>query len=78
LDPDGFIKLQEALLPDWFQAMSDADTDISSRRKRSQKSVARTLTFLDDIQERLRKSDVSSNVSQSRHGISENDLSLLT
>lgn len=53
------MKLQEALLPDWYQAMSDGDTDQASTRKRAQKAVVRTLTFLDEIIERHKKSEVS-------------------
>ncbi|WAR31090.1 QTRT2-like protein [Mya arenaria] len=39
LDTDGFIKLQEAIQPDWFQCMSDADTDKMSTKKRAIKAV---------------------------------------
>lgn len=58
LDPEGFMKLQEALLPDWFQVMSDSDTDQSSTRKRAQKAVVRTLGYLDEVLDIYKKSEV--------------------
>ncbi|XP_052789942.1 queuine tRNA-ribosyltransferase accessory subunit 2-like [Mya arenaria] len=58
LDTDGFIKLQEAIQPDWFQCMSDADTDKMSTKKRAIKAVDRTLIFLEDIMEKRGKSKV--------------------
>lgn len=56
------MKIQEALLPDWFQAMSDGDTDKSSTRKRAQKAVNRTLAFLDQVLNIFKKSEVCDNV----------------
>ncbi|XP_053381044.1 queuine tRNA-ribosyltransferase accessory subunit 2-like isoform X2 [Mercenaria mercenaria] len=56
LDRDGFVKLQEAVLPDLFQCMSDGDTDKTCTSKRARKSVDRTLNFLDDILEKVKKS----------------------
>ncbi|KAK3579931.1 hypothetical protein CHS0354_014042 [Potamilus streckersoni] len=57
IDVDLFIKMQEALLPDWYQALSDGDTSKDTSRKRAGKSVQRTLTFLDQIVERHSQSE---------------------
>lgn len=56
LDCEGFVQLLEAVLPDWFQCMSDGDTDSTSTRKRAGKAVDRTLNFLDEILDRVGKS----------------------
>ncbi|XP_060594806.1 queuine tRNA-ribosyltransferase accessory subunit 2-like [Ruditapes philippinarum] len=56
LDTNGFVKLQEAVLPDIFQCMSDGDTDKTSTRKRANKAVDRTLNFLDDVLDKINKS----------------------
>ena len=56
------MKIQEAVLPDIFQCMSDGDTDNTSTRKRANKAVDRTLNFLDDILEKLKKSKVCSQI----------------
>ena len=53
------MKVQEAIKPDWFQSMSDADTDQTSTRKRANKSVNRTLEFLENVLEKKRKSKVN-------------------
>ncbi|KAH9514674.1 Queuine tRNA-ribosyltransferase accessory subunit 2 [Bulinus truncatus] len=52
----------ERLNPDWFQAMSDGDTDLDCGNKRLAKSVNRTLDFLDEIVEAKRKSEERSAV----------------
>ncbi|XP_052224622.1 queuine tRNA-ribosyltransferase accessory subunit 2-like [Dreissena polymorpha] len=57
LDPEGFVKLQEAVQPDWFQSMADGDTDQSSTSKRCKKAVDRTLFFLDETLDRWKKSE---------------------
>ncbi|XP_059174022.1 queuine tRNA-ribosyltransferase accessory subunit 2-like isoform X2 [Physella acuta] len=57
LDTKLFMKIQEAFLPDWFQAMSDGDTDQDSTNKRLNKAVSRTLDFLDDIVEKQKNSE---------------------
>ena len=49
LDVDSFIELQEAIQPDWFECLSDSDTNKESSRKRATKAVDRTLGFLDNI-----------------------------
>lgn len=56
LDIEGFMKLQESILPDWFQCLSDGDTQRGCSRKRAQKAVDRTLNFLDEILEKYTKS----------------------
>ncbi|XP_021380335.1 queuine tRNA-ribosyltransferase accessory subunit 2-like [Mizuhopecten yessoensis] len=58
LDVEMFVKVQEAFKPDMYQALSDGDTDLKAGKKRTNKSVTRTLTYLDDILERLPKSQV--------------------
>ncbi|GFN77598.1 queuine tRNA-ribosyltransferase accessory subunit 2 [Plakobranchus ocellatus] len=51
MDPSLFVKVQEALRPDWFQALSDGDTDKHTAKKRLAKAVNNTLDFLDGILE---------------------------
>ncbi|KAH9507394.1 Queuine tRNA-ribosyltransferase accessory subunit 2 [Bulinus truncatus] len=63
LDTSLFMKIQESFSPDWFQAMSDGDTDLDCGNKRLAKSVNRTLDFLDEIVEAKRKSEVLRNSS---------------
>lgn len=58
MDTALFMKVQEAFKPDWFQAMSDGDTDRECGRKRLGRSVDRTLDFLDDIVDKMRDSEV--------------------
>ncbi|KAL5011471.1 hypothetical protein ScPMuIL_010022 [Solemya velum] len=64
VDVPSFMKIQEALQPDWYQALSDGDTSETSSDKRVQKAVDRTLAFLDEIlaehrkMERLKNSEV--------------------
>lgn len=41
------MKFQAALKPDIYQALCDSDTDRESGKKRLNKSVERTLRFLD-------------------------------
>lgn len=57
VDVDLFMRSMEAMMPDWYQALSDGDTDLSSSRKRVLKSVDRTLTFLDKIVEKHESSE---------------------
>ena len=52
------MKIQEAVLPDWFQSLTDCDTNTETKQKRAMKSVDRTLTFLDSVLEKQRKSEV--------------------
>ncbi|KAL4218928.1 Queuine tRNA-ribosyltransferase subunit qtrtd1 [Mactra antiquata] len=56
LDCEGYIQCIEAMIPDWFQSMSDADTDSTSTNKRAGKAVERTIKFLDLILENLKTS----------------------
>lgn len=58
MDVDMFVKIQEAFRPDIYQALSDGDTDLKSAKKRTNKSVTRTLTYLDQILERVPKSEI--------------------
>ncbi|CAG5116707.1 unnamed protein product [Candidula unifasciata] len=60
LDTALFMKVQEAFQPDWFQAMSDGDTDRECGQKRLHKSVDRTLDFLDEIVEKMQNSQILS------------------
>ncbi|CAI9738130.1 queuine tRNA-ribosyltransferase subunit qtrtd1-like isoform X1 [Octopus vulgaris] len=48
-DVELFMKSMEAMMPDFYQALSDGDTEQSSTAKRTKKSVDRTLDFLDEI-----------------------------
>lgn len=58
LDPTLYVKVQEAFQPDWFQALSDGDTDKDTVKKRLVKSVNNTLDFLDKILELLQENKV--------------------
>ncbi|XP_014789636.1 queuine tRNA-ribosyltransferase accessory subunit 2 isoform X3 [Octopus bimaculoides] len=49
VDVEFFMKSMEAMMPDFYQALSDGDTEQSSTAKRTKKSVDRTLDFLDEI-----------------------------
>ncbi|KAK7095523.1 queuine tRNA-ribosyltransferase accessory subunit 2-like [Littorina saxatilis] len=49
VDPELFVKVQEAFQPDWFQCLGDADTCKTSSKKRTKKAVDNTLNFLDEI-----------------------------
>ncbi|XP_061188187.1 queuine tRNA-ribosyltransferase accessory subunit 2-like [Saccostrea echinata] len=57
IDPQQFIKCQEAFHPAFYQALSDSDTDKKSGNKRAKKAVDRTLNFLDTILELHKKSE---------------------
>lgn len=54
---DSFMRSMEAMFPDWYQALSDSDTDVNSSNKRILKSVDRTLAFLDKIVEKQQSSE---------------------
>ncbi|GFR78495.1 queuine tRNA-ribosyltransferase accessory subunit 2 [Elysia marginata] len=58
LDPSLYVKVQEAFRPDWFQALSDGDTDRGTAKKRLIKSVNNTLDFLDRTLELTQESEV--------------------
>ena len=58
LDVNHFIQMQEAFQPDMCQALYDGDTNKESSVKRSVKAVNRTLTFLDQIQDKWKESEV--------------------
>ncbi|XP_033730167.1 queuine tRNA-ribosyltransferase accessory subunit 2-like [Pecten maximus] len=58
MDVDMFVRIQEAFKPDVYQALSDGDTDLKATKKRINKSVTRTLTYLDQLLERLPKSEI--------------------
>ena len=59
---DSFIRLQEAILPDWYECLCDSDTNKDSSKKRTVKSVDRTLMYLDQVLERHKNSEVNSRV----------------
>ncbi|CAL1545408.1 unnamed protein product [Lymnaea stagnalis] len=63
LDTTLYMKIQESFVPDWFQALSDGDTDKECGPKRLTKSVDRTLDFLDEVLEKKEKSEVLKNSS---------------
>ena len=50
--------MQEAFQPDICQSLYDGDTNKESSVKRSIKAVNRTLAFLDQIQDKWKKSEV--------------------
>ncbi|XP_072176641.1 queuine tRNA-ribosyltransferase accessory subunit 2-like [Diadema setosum] len=58
LDVDLFMSLQEAIQPDWFEALCDGDTPLGCSMKRTKKSVDRTLDFLDQCLEVKQKSEI--------------------
>ena len=53
-----YIKTCEAMKPDIAEALADCDTDGNSSAKRLQKSVSRSLAFLDECIELKEKSPV--------------------
>lgn len=57
IEPQQFVKCQEAFCPTFYQALSDSDTDKNSGKKRAMKAVDRTLDFLDTILELHKKSE---------------------
>ncbi|KAK7495803.1 hypothetical protein BaRGS_00013023 [Batillaria attramentaria] len=58
VDPELFVKIQEAFQPDWFQCLGDSDTNKDSSKKRSKKAVDNTLNFLDEILKRRKSSEI--------------------
>ena len=52
------MRVQEAVKPDWYQALADTDTADENQRKRCRKGVDRTLQFLDAIIEKRHLSKV--------------------
>ncbi|RUS79087.1 hypothetical protein EGW08_013140 [Elysia chlorotica] len=58
MDPSLYVKVQEAFRPDWFQALSDGDTDRDTGKKRLVKSVNNTLDFLDSTLQLLKESEI--------------------
>ncbi|GAB1606964.1 queuine tRNA-ribosyltransferase accessory subunit 2-like [Argonauta hians] len=56
VDVDLFMKSVEAMMPDFYQSLSDGDTEEGTSAKRTKKSVDRTLDFLDDVLEKHHKS----------------------
>lgn len=45
MDPNSYIQAMEALKPDFFQALSDGDSNMNSSAKRLKKSVDATVKF---------------------------------
>lgn len=58
VDPELFVKIQEAFQPDWFQCLGDGDTSKESSKKRPKKAVDNTLNFLDEILTKRKNSEV--------------------
>ena len=58
LKVDSFLELQEAIQPDWFESLCDSDTNKDSSRKRAVKAVDRTLSFLDEILDKMKHYEV--------------------
>ncbi|XP_054769986.2 queuine tRNA-ribosyltransferase accessory subunit 2-like isoform X3 [Lytechinus pictus] len=58
IDMGLFIALQEAIQPDWFEALCDGDTPQGCSVKRTRKAVDRTLTLLDACLEAQQKSEI--------------------
>lgn len=58
VDPELFIKVQEAFKADWIQCMGDADTSKQSSKKRSRKAVDSSLIFLDELLQKRKTSKV--------------------
>jgi hypothetical protein len=48
----------EAFQPDMYQALCDGDTNLTSSKKRIQKSVGKSVIFLEKCLERHKKSEV--------------------
>ncbi|XP_041480899.1 queuine tRNA-ribosyltransferase accessory subunit 2-like [Lytechinus variegatus] len=61
IDVGLFITLQEAIQPDWFEALCDGDTPQGCSVKRTRKAVDRTLTLLDTCLEAHQKSEILRN-----------------
>lgn len=51
VNKSAFMSTIEAMHPDWYQAMADTDIDQNSAEKRLNKSVERTLSYLDSCLE---------------------------
>ena len=54
------MRVVSACRPDFYQAMSDGDTDRDASNKRVTKAVDRTLNFLDSVLDLHHKSEVLS------------------
>ncbi|PVD21751.1 hypothetical protein C0Q70_17552 [Pomacea canaliculata] len=61
VDPELFIKVQEAFKADWIQCMGDADTSKQSSKKRSRKAVDSSLIFLDELLQKRKTSKILQN-----------------
>jgi len=56
LGVEDWMRLIAACCPDWYESLSDSDTQRDSSRKRVSRAVDRTLTYLDaciDMQAQL-------------------------
>lgn len=56
IDVNHFVKMQQAFQPDMCQTLFDGDTQRDSGKKRLTKAIDRTLTFLDEIQDKWKNS----------------------
>lgn len=59
LDSALYVKTCETMQPDIIEALADCETDGNTTNKRLQKSVARSLSFLDECVDLRSKSEVS-------------------
>ncbi|XP_044732033.1 queuine tRNA-ribosyltransferase accessory subunit 2 [Chrysoperla carnea] len=58
ISPNKYMDMIEKFKPDMYYALSDGDTNVSSPKKRTQKSVDRTLQFFEKCSQRHIKSDI--------------------
>ena len=56
---DRYISLMEAMQPDWFEPLNDADTDGNSSKKRIAKSLAASSSLFDNCLEAYKNSEVN-------------------
>jgi len=54
---DEYMRIQESVKPDWYQALCDSDANKDSSKKRLRKGVERTLNYLDECLEKHNKSE---------------------
>ncbi|XP_076455203.1 queuine tRNA-ribosyltransferase accessory subunit 2-like isoform X2 [Babylonia areolata] len=58
MDPELYVRVLEALRPDWAVCLADADTCKTASKKRCKKAVDNTLNFLDDVLAKTKHSEV--------------------
>lgn len=52
------MELVEAMQPDWYEALNDADTDVNSSKKRISKSIMNSTLMLDQCIDISKKKQV--------------------